>query len=317
MTDQAPDRVDVAAVVADIEAEVARRRAAGEYPEDLLDRLAVEFHDVADERVSLEDLAHVETVRPLVSARAGLGSAVVFAKKVLRRAMAWYVRPLAEDQSRFNYALLREVRALGERIDGLDSAWRRPATAPPRESGAAAYDLTAQRLRLLDTGSMVGSVPAGPVLVLWWADDALLRALVEHGFAVETATRDARMAADARAAGVRVHDSDALHFLQECGPTMGAVLGCGLLPMLAPTETLALVPVAAAALRENGLLYLDAPQPGAANGSADPALIDAGYRRFVSADTVTLLCEASGLRSIAVESLGTAPWYAVTARRTA
>ena len=315
MTDQdTAQPVDVAAVVADIEAEVARRRAAGEYPEDLLARLAEEFHDAGDERTSLEELAHIETVRPLVSTRAGLGSAVVFVKKVLRRSVAWYVRPLAEDQSRFNFALLHELRALRERVDSLDSAWSRPPGSPPREAGAAALSLTALRLALLD--EVVRDLPAGPLMLIWWADDELLRALVSRGLAVETATRDSAMADAARAAGVRVHDADPLRFLQECGPTLGAIVAPGLLPMLAPSETLALLPLCAAALREGGVVMVDAPAP-AADVAADPALIDAGYRRFVSSDTVTLLCDAAGLREVSVHPLGSTPWYAVTARRLA
>jgi len=305
--------VDVAAVVAEVEAEVARRRAAGEYPQELLDRLAVEFHDVADERTSLEELAHIETVRPLVSTRSRLAPAAVFGKKLLRRAMAWYVRPLAEDQSRFNFALLQEVRALRERVDRLDSAWSRPPGAPPREAGAQVLDLTAARLGILD--ELLRDLPAGPVLVLWWADNALLRALVSRGLSVETATRDATMAAAARAAGVRVHEVDAPAFLRDCGPTLGAVVAPGLLPMLTPAEAMALVPLAAAALREDGRVYFDSPDPAGPGVPADPALIDPGYRRWVARDSVTLLCEAAGLRAVAVERVGTALWHAVTARR--
>jgi hypothetical protein len=305
--------VDVAAVVADIEAEVARRRAAGEYPEDLLQRLAVEFHDVADERTLLEELAHIETVRPMVSSRSRLAPAAVFAKKVLRRAMAWYVRPLAEDQSRFNYALLHEVRTLGDRVDRLDSAWVRPPGAPPREAGVQGLDLTAARLGILDVA--LRDLPAGPVLVLWWADDALPRALVARGLAVETATRDGAMALAARAAGVRVHDADPIGFLGECGPTLAAVVAPGLLPMLAPSEVLALMPMVAAALRDGGRAVFDAPDPAAPGVPADPGLIDPGFRRWVSRDTVALLYEAAGLRDITVEPVGSALWYAVTARR--
>jgi hypothetical protein len=311
--EEAAQPVDVAAVVAEVEAEVARRRAAGEYPQELLDRLAVEFHDVAGERTSLEELAHLETVRPLVSTRSALAPAAVFVKKVLRRAMAWYVRPLAEDQSRFNFALLQEVRGLRERVERLDSAWTRPAGSPPREAGARLLDLTAARLRLLD--ELFRDLPAGPVLVLWWADDALLRALVSRGLAVETATRDGAMAEAARAAGVRVHEVEALAHLRDCGPTLGAVLAPGLLPMLTPSEALALVPLATAALREGGCVYFDCPDPAGPGVPADPALIDPGYRRWVGRDTVTLLCEAAGLRSVAVEPVGTALWHAVTARR--
>lgn len=316
MTEQdAAQPVDVAAVVADIEATVARRRAAGEYPEELLHRLAVEFHEVSDERTSLEELAHIETVRPLLSTRSALAPAAVFTKKVLRRLMAWYVRPIAEDQSRYNFALLQEVRALRDRLDRLDSAWVRPTGSPPREAGAQVLDLTAARLGILDV--VLRDLPAGPVLVLWWADDALLRALVSRGLAVETATRDGAMADAARAAGVRVHEEDPLAHLRDCGPTLGAVVAPGLLPMLAPTEVLALLPLATAALREGGAVYFDAPDPAGPGVPADPSLIDPGYRRWVSRDTVALLCEAAGLRSITVETVGTALWHAVTARRTA
>jgi hypothetical protein len=304
--------VDVAAVVADIEAEVAQRRAAGEYPEDLLRRLAVEFHDVADERTELEELAHIETVRPLVSTRSRLAPAAVFAKKVLRRAMAWYVRPIAEDQSRFNFALLHEVHSLRDRLDRLDSAWVRPENTPPREAGAQVLDLTPARLRILDTA--LRDIPAGPVVVLWWADDALLRTLVARGLPVETATRDGGMAVAARAAGARVHESDPIAFLQDSGPTLAAVVAPGLMPMLTPSEALALMPTIASALRQGGVAYFDAPDPAAPGVPADPGLIDPGFRRWVSRDTISLLCDAAGLRDVAVEQVGAALWYAVTAR---
>src|SRR5260370_35420112 len=112
VTDQdTAEPVDVAAVVAGIEAEVARRRAAGEYPEDLLARLAVEFHDVTDERTSLEELAHIETVRPLLSTRAGLGSAGGVVKKPRRRSGGWGGRPVGGDQSRLTLPPLAEPRA--------------------------------------------------------------------------------------------------------------------------------------------------------------------------------------------------------------
>ena len=309
----AQPRVDVASVVAEIEAEVARRRAAGEYPEDLIRRLAVEFHDVAEAQPSPEEVAQIETVRPMVSSRRLLGPAVIFAKKVVRRAVAWYVRPLAEDQSRFNFAILQELRQLGDRMDGLGSSWVRPAGSPPREAGTPAYDLTGERLALLR--ELLRILPAGPVLLLWWADDALLRGLVARGLPVEAVTRDAAMAAAARASGVRVHETDPLLFLRDCGPTLGAILAPGLLPVLTPTEMLQLVPLATAALRDGGVFVTDAPDVSSEGLPADPALIDAGYQRWVSRETTTLLCESAGLHEVRTLPVGTTPWYAVTACR--
>ena len=113
------DRVDVAALVAEVEAEVARRRAAGEYPEELLLRLRADFA-VEEEGEPPEALAIVESSRPLRSTRPLVGPAVVFGKRALRRLLSWYVHPAVHDQNRFNLALLRDLRALEARLERLE-----------------------------------------------------------------------------------------------------------------------------------------------------------------------------------------------------
>jgi hypothetical protein len=117
-------RVDPHEVVASLKAEVARRRAAGEYPEELLRRLEAEFTPV-DAAPPLEALAHLETVRPLGSTRAVGGRVVVGAKRTVRRAIAWYVRPVTEDQTRFNFSVVRRLQQLEERIAALEEELRR------------------------------------------------------------------------------------------------------------------------------------------------------------------------------------------------
>ena len=116
-------RVDPEQVVASIKAEVARRRAAGEYPEELLRRLEAEFTPV-DVAPPLEALAHLETVRSLGSTRAFGGRGVVAAKRAVRRAIAWYVRPITEDQTRFNFSVVRRLYQLEERIAALEEELR-------------------------------------------------------------------------------------------------------------------------------------------------------------------------------------------------
>jgi hypothetical protein len=115
--------VDAAAVVAEIKAEVARRRAAGEYPPALLERLGAALADVGGE-IPLEDMAHLETVRPLVAAPRLGGQAIVECKRIIRRAVAWYVRPVVEDQSRFNFALVRRIYSLESRVRRLEQELR-------------------------------------------------------------------------------------------------------------------------------------------------------------------------------------------------
>jgi hypothetical protein len=107
--------VDVVEVVEELRAEVARRRAAGDYDEALLSALHREFTIGADEPP--EALAYIGTVRTLNSDRRGLGPTVVFSKRVIRRLVAWYVQPIAEDQTRFNIAVIRMMRRLEGRLE--------------------------------------------------------------------------------------------------------------------------------------------------------------------------------------------------------
>jgi hypothetical protein len=123
------ERVDVTALVAEVEAEVARRRAAGEYPEELLRRLRAEFA-VEEESEPPEALAIVESSRPLRSNRPVVGPVVVLGKRVARRLMSWYVHPAVHDQNRFNLSLLRELRSLEARLERLERLAGVPEQAP-------------------------------------------------------------------------------------------------------------------------------------------------------------------------------------------
>jgi len=312
--------IDVRALVAEIEAEVARRRAAGEYPEELLARLRSEFR-VASEGASLEEMAHIETVRPLESRRPGLGPVVVFFKRLLRRLVAWYVRPLAEDQSRFNYAMLRRLVALEARLARVETAWQRPPESPRR--GVDRYDASMRindaRLQMLR--EVLQRRPPGPVAVIAFDDAGMLQRLQAVGVPVEAVTPDPGLLAAARAAGVRCHEAEPLAWLASTGPSLAAVVGMGVLPLLSPAETLRIVPLIAQTLRPAGLVLLDAPDPRFAEAPRGVADVDPAMRRWVGPDTAVLLFEAAGLAEVAVlpvgipHGSGSAPWYAVTGRR--
>jgi len=110
---------DVEGIVAELRAEVERKRAAGDYPAALLERLHTEFHP--DEGLEPPEVrVLVESARPLRSTRPVVGGAIVFGKRVVRRLLAWYVAPIAQDQTRFNLAILRELRALERRVARLE-----------------------------------------------------------------------------------------------------------------------------------------------------------------------------------------------------
>jgi hypothetical protein len=116
-----PPAPDVEGIVAELQADVLRNRAAGAYPADLLERLHTEFHP--DEGLEPPEVrVLIESARPLQSARPVVGGAIVFGKRVVRRLLAWYVAPIAQDQTRFNLAILRELRALDERVARLEGS---------------------------------------------------------------------------------------------------------------------------------------------------------------------------------------------------
>lgn len=138
MSDQtgpSPPAVDPTALVSEIKATVARRLAAGEYPRELLDRLEAGFAPL-DPEPPLETRARLETVRTLESRRPGLGRAVVFGKRLIRRSVAWYVRPIAEDQTRFNFGLVRHLYDLEARVARLEAERDRPGDALPADEPA-------------------------------------------------------------------------------------------------------------------------------------------------------------------------------------
>jgi hypothetical protein len=124
--DAEPPPPDVEAIVGELQAEVEAKRAAGAYPASLLDRLHTEFHP--DEGLEPPEVSVlIQSSRWLRSDRPVGGGAIVFGKRVIRRLLAWYVAPIALDQTRFNLAILRELRALEERVARFEGS---PAPTP-------------------------------------------------------------------------------------------------------------------------------------------------------------------------------------------
>ena len=106
--------VDVRALFASLREEVRRSGAdLGGAHGDPADRLAA--------RAEAERLWPVSADRSLrlrPGVRGGIGTPV---KAVLRKAMRWYVEPLAYDQRSFNAAALRLIDDLQEQVDRLEA----------------------------------------------------------------------------------------------------------------------------------------------------------------------------------------------------
>lgn len=313
------EQVDVAALVAEIEAEVARRRAERRYPEELLARLRTEFRRASRE-LPLDALAHIETVRPLESQRRVGGRAAVLAKRLVRRAIAWYVRPIAEDQSRFNFAVLRELGRLESELRRLDVPWRRPPSSPPREAGATRLGIDPWEVRRDLLARLGAEAPPGPVLVLECGDGSVCDAVGHRP--VEGTGSDPALLAAARARGVRCYEATPLEHLEAvAAATYAVVAAFGLLDVLVAGDLLRLAPLLRSRLRDGGLAVVDGPNPYHRDAPADPADVDVAMVRALGPDAAVLLLDAAGLRQVrrldlgGPDERGVTPWYAVVARR--
>jgi hypothetical protein len=110
----AVDPVDVAALFESLRQEVRRSGAdpGGAHGEPG-DRRAAR-----DEAERLWPVSADRSLRLRPGVRGGIGTPV---KAVLRKAMRWYVEPLAYDQRSFNAAALRLIDDLKEQVDRLEA----------------------------------------------------------------------------------------------------------------------------------------------------------------------------------------------------
>ncbi|MBV8196020.1 MAG: hypothetical protein JOY80_10910 [Candidatus Dormibacteraeota bacterium] len=122
-----PDDFDPAAYVAAAQRDVEARREADGYSAALIKRLAERFPNGAAVAMP-EEFARIEAARPIES-RTPVGAV---AKRMVRKLIAWYVSPIAADQTRFNDALLVELRSLQARIDRLEAAKEEASAPDPR-----------------------------------------------------------------------------------------------------------------------------------------------------------------------------------------
>lgn len=93
----------------------------------------------------LRHRAHIAIDVPSGSARPVLGTAIVFAKRIVRRGLRWYVAPMFDQQTSFNYAVLDlidrarlENERLRSEVARLRSAMPAPEVGAQAEAGNGA-----------------------------------------------------------------------------------------------------------------------------------------------------------------------------------
>ena len=281
---------DVGAIVAELQAEVERKRAAGAYPPAILARLNIEFRpDEGGE--PLETSLLIESARPLRSGWPVLGGAIVFGKRVARRLLAWYVAPIAVDQTRFNVAILRELRAVERRLARVETPWLRS----PGEPDADAWARTSQ------PGLIEARVSA--------ALDVLQRARHDPVVVLGAGTLYAARLAGLWPTARRV-DGDPVGWLQAAPrASVGAIVLAGVLDRLSAAELLRIMPLCAAALTPGGIVVADGPEPSSPQSPAEPSMPDPTLQRRTGVETIRVLAEAAGLTGVDCAAVAAGEWY--------
>lgn len=94
------------------------RAATGEGQVEVLYGMDTAGVETLSRAALIEPPASAATARPYIGAAAGV------AKKLVRKAIAWYVNPLAHQESRFNQATVNVVERLARQIDRVEERTR-------------------------------------------------------------------------------------------------------------------------------------------------------------------------------------------------
>jgi hypothetical protein len=312
-----PDTLDAAGrarylaeVMADIDAEVKRRRASGDLPAGLereLDELFLEFSPVGmqgkarlRETLALVDgAAYVDTAVPVLSNRA-VG---VYVKRAIRKSTSWYMNFVVHQIVRFAWSVSRMLHLVVDHIDDLEAT----------VDAMRAPELPESAVPTVDAGTS------------WWAPTAIdavrgVRGRVLHGECGNGSLVEALVGAGIDAYGVEpsepavepgiergldVRAESVLDHLQVVGEeALGAIILSGSVQWLYANERDRLVRLAAGRLAVGGVLVLASATPEGWQRSAPSLVTDLAPGRPLHATTWSYLLAGYGVHSVAVHTGG-------------
>jgi len=292
----------LAGVMAEIDAEVARRRASGELPPTLereLDELFLEFSPVGArgsaqlrETLALVDgAAYVDTAVPVASQKA----AGTYVKRGIQKATGWYLNYVVHQVTRFSWSVSRMLHVLVDHVEHLEQ--------------------TVDGLQPPDVD--LGVVPVGSTSGEWWAElvvEALtgVRGRVVHGDCGDGALVEALVGAGVDAYGIDPHDgaaeAAAIRGLDTRGgrlvdhlevvpdEALGAIVASGSVQWLTPSERDRFIVLAASKLATGGILCLHSASPAGWERTCPPVLADLAPGRPLHPETWEHLGARHGLR---------------------
>ncbi len=295
--------LDLARVVAELEDDVARKRASGELPpavERDLDLLFARFAPAGatgtdfDALVARADSSwFVDLDVPTASNLPGVG----LVKRVLRKLMAWYLRFVTQQVSAFGHTVVEALRTLGRRVDRLEGAT--PGASPL----VSAEDRHRQRAASLDpwtddVEALLVNV-TGRVLHADAGDGSFVERLEAAGVDVYGVDGCHGQLATARRPGLDLRPDDTAEHLRRLGDgVLSGLVLCGAVERLPLGGLLELVDRAEATLADGARLVIVSEHPAAMPRSVVEADLAPG--RPLHPETWQHLLEARGFRDVEV-----------------
>ena len=287
-------------VMAEIDAEVRRRRASGDLPAGLeaeLDELFLEFSPVGlqgrarlRETLALVDgSAYVDIAVPTASNKA-VGS---YAKRLIRKGLGWYMNFVVAQIVKFAWSVSRMFHVVVDHIEALEAAVE-THTSP---------DLPADAVPAVDPGPAWWSAAAvdalrgvtDRVLVADCADGSLLDALAGAGVDVYGVDPSDLVLEPALARGLDVRAEGIVDHLQVVATeALGGLVLTGSLQWLRPNEREHLLDLIATRLTVGGTVVLHSTTPEGWAASVTPVVRDLAPGRPLHAETWAHLLASRG-----------------------
>ncbi|HZM56848.1 MAG TPA: methionine biosynthesis protein MetW [Acidimicrobiales bacterium] len=293
-------------VMAEIDAEVRRRRASGDLPAGLereLDELFLEFSPVGlhgrarlRETLALVDgSAYVDTAVPVASQKA-VGT---YVKRLIRKAMGWYIGFIVHQIVKFAWSVSRMFHVVVDHVEDLEAA----------VESQRAPELPASAVPLADPGSSWWSGAAvdalagagGRVLHAECGDGTLLDALIAGGVDAYGVDPTESVIEPAIDRGLDVRAESVLGHLEVVAEeALSGMVLSGSIQWLRPNERDRLVSLVTSRLTLDGVLVLNSATPESWTAGSSHLINDLAPGRPLHAETWSHLLTQRGFRPTAL-----------------
>jgi hypothetical protein len=282
---------------AEIDAEVRRRRESGDLPADFERELDLAFarfapvHAIGDDFDQVLERAEQSTFVDVLAPTASAQPVVGQVKRVIRKAIIWEVRYVAQQVSAFSAAMARAVRLLGRRVDALERVWPAPGRLRA-DTVTVAGALDPALWSSVVLGALEGVT--GRVLHAECGDGELVAALAAAGldaYGVDPVEQASRPDLELRADEVLDH----LQALPD-GALAGLVLS-GAVDRLPAGALVDLAGLAAEKVAPGGVVVVLGADPRGWERTTSPVVTDLSPGRPLHSDTWCHLLAGRGLRS--------------------